>query len=351
MTTQEALMRHAIAMAETARMVARPNPWVGAVLVCADGQQFTGSTSAPGGAHAEVVAISAAHNAGASTVGATLYSTLEPCSHTGRTGPCTEAIVAAGISELVTGITDPDTNVSGRGLSALRGAGVNVTVGVCADEINEQLAPYLYHRTSGRAFVVLKLATTIDACTTIPTGPRWITGEQARIRVHQLRAESDAIVVGAETVRTDDPELTVRHVNGPSPRRIVLSRSGNIPTDAKVHPCELWSGGLHELAESLGNQGVIQLMVEGGSDVASQFHAAGLVNRYIFHVAPIICGNPDARPVFAGEAPNSLIEHGISPLTIARLVSTQALGNDLELIYEPLLSDSTQLSTQKAGTP
>ena len=327
MTNHEAHMRHAMHMADTARLHARPNPWVGAVVVCASGAVFEGATQAPGFAHAEIMAMNAARQSGESLAGATLYSTLEPCSHTGRTGPCAQAIIDAGVSHVVVAIADPDEQVAGRGFTMLRDAGIHVTEGVCADEVNAQLAPYLHHRRTGRPFVMLKMATTLDARSSIPNGPRWITGDEARVRVHQLRAESDAIVVGAGTVRSDNPELTVRHVDGPSPRRIVLSHR-EISSDAKVQPCEVWKNDLESLLDALGADGVIQLMVEGGPTVATAFHERGLINRYVFHIAPTISGSLHAPGVFAGE--NAL------PLTDCTLVSAAAYGADLEIILDPL---------------
>jgi diaminohydroxyphosphoribosylaminopyrimidine deaminase/5-amino-6-(5-phosphoribosylamino)uracil reductase len=327
MTNHEALMRRAMHMAQTARIHARPNPWVGAVLVCANGAVHEGATQVPGNAHAEIVALQFASTAGDSTVGATLYTTLEPCSHTGRTGPCTEAIIAAGITHVVSAIADPDTKVAGTGFAALRAAGVHVTEGICADEVTQQLAPYLHHRRTGRPFVMLKMATTLDARTSIPNGPRWLTGDVARTRVHQLRAESDAILVGAGTVRDDNPELTVRHVNGPSPRRIVLSHNP-IPEDAKVNPCTEWSSSIDELLDTLGAEGVIQLMVEGGPTTATAFHEQGLVNQYVFHVAPIVSGSTEAPGVFVGDKQQELSHYEV--------VSTTALGDDVEIVLEPL---------------
>ena len=200
MTNHEALMRRAMHMAETARIHARPNPWVGAVVVCVDGTVYEGATQPQGGPHAEIVALNSASEAGADVRGATLYSTLEPCSHTGRTGPCTEAIISAGITRVISAISDPDDHVAGSGFDALRAAGIEVITDVLTDDVSEQLAPYLHHRRTGRPFVMLKMATTLDARTSIPNGPRWITGEEARVRVHQLRAESDAIVVGSGTI-------------------------------------------------------------------------------------------------------------------------------------------------------
>ena len=326
-----AFMRRAIGIAESAHLRARPNPWVGAVVVCVDGSVFEGATSAPGGPHAEIVAMNAAREAGAMLTGATVYSTLEPCSHTGRTGPCADALVEAGVARVVVGIVDPDPKVSGNGIARLTAAGVEVETGVLAGEVHEQLAPYIHHRTTGRPFVMLKMATTLDAKTSVPRGERWITGETARTRVHRLRAESDAIVVGAGTVAADDPELTVRHVDGPSPRRVVMTRSGAVSPTAKVQPCTVWDGGIEPLLDELGRDGVIQLMVEGGPTLAGAFHEAGLINRYVFHVAPVIAGDDAAPGVFSitpDERDHTLLD--------THLVSATVLGDDLELILEPL---------------
>ena len=327
MTNHEALMRRAMHMAETARLHARPNPWVGAVLVCTNGAVHEGATQSPGNAHAEIVALQSAATAGHSTAGATLYTTLEPCSHTGRTGPCTEAIIAAGITHVVSAIADPDSKVAGTGFTALRVAGIEVTEDVCADEVTRQLAPYLHHRRTGRPFVMLKMATTLDARTSIPNGPRWLTGNAARTRVHQLRAESDAIVVGAGTVRIDNPELTVRHIEGPSPRRIVLSHNP-VSVDAKVNPCTVWSKSLDSLLDTLGGEGVLQLMVEGGPTVASAFHDQGLINQYVFHIAPIVSGSSEAPGVFVGDVQQELSHCAV--------VSTTVMGDDVEIVLEPL---------------
>jgi len=318
-------MREAVFVAASARLTCRPNPWVGAVIVAADGRRFSGFTQPVGQAHAEVQALRDAADAAR---GATIFVTLEPCNHFGRTPPCTEAIIAAGIKRVVVGVLDPDSRVAGSGIGRLRDAGVQVDVGACADEVNEQLAPYLHHRRTARPFVVLKLAMTIDGYIAAKSGSGgWITGEAARRRVHQIRAESDAILVGAGTVRADDPQLTVRDTNGPSPRRIVLGRA---PRDARVHPCTEWSGGLPDLLDSLGRDGVMQLMVEGGAKTAASFHEAGLINRYVFHIAPAVMGGGDAVPAFAGDTAATL-----AAVWRGRLVSTRALGDDVEVIIEP----------------
>jgi diaminohydroxyphosphoribosylaminopyrimidine deaminase/5-amino-6-(5-phosphoribosylamino)uracil reductase len=327
-TNDERMMRLAVDTACTARLRSRPNPWVGAVVVAQNGEVFTGATLEPGNAHAEIVALNAAaHHAQDST----LFSTLEPCNHTGRTGPCTQAIIDAGVSRVVVGTLDPDSKVSGSGVQQLRDAGLTVDVGVLEQEVKQQLAAYLHHRATGRPFVVLKMASTIDGRIAAADGSsKWITGETARKRVHQLRAESDAIVVGAGTVRADDPSLTVRDAEGPSPRRIVL---GAIDASAKVHPCTQWTGSLPDLLDTLGKEGVVQLLVEGGARVAASFHRERLINQYIMHIAPVIAGGDDAAGVFAGPTASTMAD-----MWRGRIVSTTNLDGDIEIILEPNLN-------------
>jgi diaminohydroxyphosphoribosylaminopyrimidine deaminase / 5-amino-6-(5-phosphoribosylamino)uracil reductase len=315
-------MRAAIAAAATVRTSTAPNPWVGAVVVAADGTIVaTGATQPPGGLHAERVALGAA---GETASGATLVTTLEPCSHHGRTPPCVEAIVAAGIRRVVVGIEDPDPLVAGSGIAALRGSGLDVAVGVEADAVADQLAPYLTHRRTGRPYVVLKLAATLDGRTAAPDGTsQWITGAAARADAHRLRAESGAVLVGAGTVRADDPALTVRHVDGPDPLRVVLGRA---PEGAKVHPCLERSGDLGAVLDELGGRGVLQLLVEGGATVAHEFHAAGLVDRYVVYLAPALFGGEDAAGLFRGPAAPT-----IADLPRGRFASVCALGDDIRL--------------------
>ena len=318
-------MREAVLVAASAQHICRPNPWVGAVLVAADGRRFSGFTQPVGQAHAEVQALRAA---GEAARGATMYVTLEPCNHFGRTPPCTEAIITAGVARVVIGVQDPDQRVAGTGIARLRDAGIAVQVGIEAEAVNEQLAAYLHHRRTGRPLVMLKLAMTIDGYIAAKSGASsWITGELARRRVHELRAASDAIVVGAGTVRADDPQLTVRDAPGASPRRIVLGRA---PVDARVHPCTEWTGSLTELLVTLGGEHVLQLMVEGGAKVAASIHQAGLIDRYVFHIAPAIMGGGDAVPAFAGDTAATLAD-----VWRGRTISTQQLGDDVEVVIEP----------------
>ncbi|HSL72883.1 MAG TPA: bifunctional diaminohydroxyphosphoribosylaminopyrimidine deaminase/5-amino-6-(5-phosphoribosylamino)uracil reductase RibD [Ilumatobacteraceae bacterium] len=318
-------MRAALAAAATVRTTTSPNPWVGAVVVTADGIVGVGATEPPGGRHAEIVALA---EAGAAARGATVVCTLEPCSHHGRTPPCTDALIAAGVRRVVVGVVDPDDRVAGAGIAALRAAGIAVDVGVLADEITRQLAAYLHHRRTSRPYVVCKLAMSLDGGTAAPDGSsQWITGDEARRDAHRLRAESDAIAVGAGTVRADDPALTVRHVEGADPLRVVL---GSAPADARVHPCLQWHGDLDELLDDLGRRGVVQLMVEGGARVIGSFHRAGLVDRYVLYVAPALFGGRDAAPAIGGETATT-----ITDIWRGRFESVERVGADLRIEIVP----------------
>ncbi len=321
-------MARAIELAAEARPQTSPNPWVGAVVVPArPSVTFEGRTAPAGGDHAEVQALARAEAAGLAA-GATLYSTLEPCAHHGRTPPCVDAVIRAGIARVVVGMVDPDPKVQGRGIEALRKAGIEVTTGVCEEAVAEQLAPYVKHRLTGRPWVVLKLALTLDGRTAAPDGSsRWITGPAARADVHRLRACSDAVVVGAGTVRADDPELTVRLAGGDAPARqplrVVLGRA---PQAARVRPALELDGDLGAVLDQLGRRGALQVLVEGGARVAHQFHSAGLVDRYVFYLAPALAGGDDARGAFAGPAAPSVRE-----FWRGRLVSVERLGDDLRV--------------------
>ncbi|MGQ0430895.1 MAG: bifunctional diaminohydroxyphosphoribosylaminopyrimidine deaminase/5-amino-6-(5-phosphoribosylamino)uracil reductase RibD [Microthrixaceae bacterium] len=327
-TTQ---MDRALELGASVRAVTPPNPWVGCVLVTADGTRVEGATEAVGGRHAEVVALDQARAAGADTTGATVWVTLEPCAHHGRTPPCANALVDAGVARVVVALEDPDPLVAGRGIALLRAAGIEVTVGVGADAAADSLAAYLHHRRTGRPYVLLKLASTLDGGTAAPDGTsQWITGAEARADAHRLRAESDAVIVGAGTVRADDPSLTVRDAPAPrgDPLRVVL---GSAPADAKVHPCMEWSGDLPALLDELGAKDLLQLMVEGGARTAHSFHSAGLVDRYVVYVAPALFGGDDASPLFAGRGAPS-----IADLWRGELRAVTRLGDDLRIDLAPI---------------
>lgn len=321
----EAMMTRALRLAEAARTWAHPNPWVGAVLRGAGGTIFEGATSAPGGLHAEAMALRAA---GPAARGATVWCTLEPCAHQGRTPPCAEALIAAGVGRVVVALEDPDQRVEGRGIQRLRDAGIPVTLGVGRDEVEAQLAPYLKHRRQGRPWVVCKLAATLDGRTAAPDGSsQWITGPEARADAHRLRAESDAVVVGAGTVRADDPSLTVRLAEGPDPIRVVLGRT---PAGAKVLPAVELEGDLGEVLDGLGERGCVQVLVEGGATVAGAFHRAGLVDRYVVYLAPTLLGGDDGRPLFAGPGAATLAD-----AWNGRIISSTLVGGDLRIELAP----------------
>jgi diaminohydroxyphosphoribosylaminopyrimidine deaminase / 5-amino-6-(5-phosphoribosylamino)uracil reductase len=309
-------------LARTVRASATPNPWVGCVI---EAGGFEGATQPPGGAHAEVMAL---EQAGEKARGATLVVTLEPCAHHGRTPPCADAIVEAGVAKVVVAMEDPDPRVRGRGIARLREAGVDVEVGLCADEVRAQLAPYVKHRSTGRPWVVLKLAASIDGRTAAPDGSsKWITGEEARADAHRLRAESDAVIVGAGTVRTDDPALTVRDAEGRDPLRVVL---GRVPEGAKVHPAVELEGDLDEVLDELGRRDIVQALVEGGPTVAGRFHRAGLVDHYVVYLAPALFGGDDGRPLLAGPGAPT-----IDDVWRGRITNVERLGDDLKVELSP----------------
>ncbi len=326
-------MGQALAAATASRRRVAPRPWVGAVVVPAgepDHPGFSGATDGRTGPHAEIVALGAAGDAAR---GGTLYVTLEPCSHHGVTPPCADAVIAAGVTRVVVALTDPDPQVAGQGIERLRAAGIEVVVGVGETEATEQLAPYLHHRRTGRPYVVLKLASSLDGRTAAPDGSsQWITGEQARLDAHRLRADSDAVLVGAGTVRADDPALTVRLPDGErgpddtEPLRVVL---GHAPDGAAVHPCLELDGDLGAVLDDLGARGVLQLMIEGGATVAHAFHAAGLVDRYVVYLAPALFGGDDGRGLFSGAGAAT-----IDDVWRGRIVSLRHLGDDLRLDLE-----------------
>ena len=321
-------MTRALALASAVRASAPPNPWVGCVIETLTGTVFEGATQLVGGPHAEAVALSAAH--GQDLVGATAWTTLEPCSHHGRTPPCVEALIAAGVGRVVVGLEDPDTRVQGQGIARLKAAGIEVVVGVLADEGGTLLAPYLHHRRTGRPYVVLKTASSLDGRTAAPDGSsQWITGPAARADAHSLRAESDSILVGAGTVRIDDPSLTVRDAPAPrgDPLRVVL---GEAPATARVHPCLERAGDLGVVLDELGALGHLQLLVEGGPTVAHAFHTAGLVNRYVVYLAPCFLGGDDAPGVFNGPGAPRL-----DAITRGRIQSVSRLGEDLRIDLVP----------------
>jgi diaminohydroxyphosphoribosylaminopyrimidine deaminase/5-amino-6-(5-phosphoribosylamino)uracil reductase len=334
-------MAHAVAVAWSARRRVAPRPWVGAVVVPAGVEfggegVFVGATDGRSGPHAEVVALRAA---GAAAAGATLYCTLEPCSHHGATPPCAEAILTAGVARVVVALEDPDPRVAGSGVSLLRDSGVEVVVGCGAADAAAQLAPYLHHRRTGRPWVVLKWASTLDGRVAAADGTsQWITSPAARIDAHGLRADSDAVVVGAGTVRADDPALTVRLPgwervgdDGPGdrrqPLRVVL---GSAPADARVQPALEHRGSIADLLDDLGARGVLQVLVEGGPTVAHAVHSAGLVNRYVLYLAAALAGGDDGAAALGGPGAS-----GVADLWRGELLGVRRVGPDLRVDLAP----------------
>jgi diaminohydroxyphosphoribosylaminopyrimidine deaminase/5-amino-6-(5-phosphoribosylamino)uracil reductase len=339
MERHEAKMRRALELAERGWGHVSPNPMVGALVVSPDGDVvgegwYQGPRGRP---HAELRALAAA---GERARGATLYCTLEPCDHRGATPPCTDAIIAAGIAETVIGAIDPNPIVDGRGVARLRAAGIAVTMGPFRDQAHRLNAAFERHVTTGRPFVVLKSAASLDGKTAASDGTsRWITSEEARADAQRLRAWADAIVVGSRTAAHDDPALTVRDprfADAWAPLRVVVDSSGRLeatgklfdgsaPTlvattgaapgarrlawersGAEVVVLDADEGGrvsLGGLLGYLGKRDVQGVLLEGGATIAGSFLRANLVDRVVLYLAPKFLGGPDhgllAGPGFA----------------------------------------------------
>jgi diaminohydroxyphosphoribosylaminopyrimidine deaminase/5-amino-6-(5-phosphoribosylamino)uracil reductase len=357
----EALMQRAIELGRGVRRFTAPNPWVGALVVRDGAIVGEGATSPPGGPHAEVHALRAA---GARAEGATVYVSLEPCSHHGRTPPCVDALVEARVARVVVALHDADARVEGRGVDALRAAGITVDVGVGADHARQLLAPYLHHRRTGRAYALLKTAVSLDGRVAAADGTsRWITGPEARADTHRLRAESQAVVVGAGTALADNPTLTARDLEPPvgrQPLRVVLDGRGQVPPEgalfevglaptlmvtteradhavvdgwraagAKVELVGPGPGGsgvdLRETLQVLGGFGVVQAMVEGGPQLHAAFVRSGLADALVVYVGATLLGERGlASLAFPG--PDTIGE-----AARLRLVGVERLGSDARL--------------------
>jgi diaminohydroxyphosphoribosylaminopyrimidine deaminase / 5-amino-6-(5-phosphoribosylamino)uracil reductase len=306
-------MKRALELAERGRSTTHPNPVVGAVLV-RDGEVVgEGWHERKGGPHGEIVALDAA---GERARGATLYVTMEPCAHHGTTPPCTDALIAAGVTKVVAGSRDPNPEAAG-GFDVLRAAGIEVedADSFAARAQNEAWRTWVTRR---RPFVLLKLALTLDGRVAVP-GSRWISGEESRRRVHELRAQVDAVAVGMGTVRADAPQLTARDVDAArQPRRLAF---GHGPTEL-----ELRSGTLDDELRALADEGVQSLLLEGGPTLAGSFLRAGLVDKVLLFVAPRIAGE---GLLFAPELGE--------PIALTR-PSVELIGDDLfwtAYVHEP----------------
>ena len=351
-------MARAVELARAIRGHVSPNPPVGAVVYCDGHLAGEGRTQPPGGPHAEVMALRAA---GANAQGAMLYVTLEPCSHHGRTPPCTDAIIAAGVSRVICSIRDPDPKVDGAGIERLRDAGIAVEVGSHEGEVRHLLGGYIKHRKTGQPLVTAKFAASLDGKIGTRTGDsRWVSGEDTLAWAHDERTHLDAIAVGINTVLVDDPQLTARPAGGDDsthqPLRVVVDSTGRTPRTARVLqgrgqtliattersprpwreemarlgadvellPTTSGHVDLQALLRVLGDRGCLELLVEGGGILLGALFDAGLVDRVQAVVAPMIIGGAGAPLAVAGR--------GVERMADARRlreVTVRRLGVDL----------------------
>jgi diaminohydroxyphosphoribosylaminopyrimidine deaminase/5-amino-6-(5-phosphoribosylamino)uracil reductase len=320
------MMRRALDLARRGAGSVSPNPMVGAVIVDADRRTLgEGWHERFGGPHAEVNAFRAA--AGSDLTGATMYATLEPCSHFGKTPPCVDAVIEARLGRVVVAMRDPNPMVSGRSIRKMREAGIEVVVGTLEKEARRLGEAYIHFITTGTPFVLIKMAQTLDGYTALPSGEsRWITGEPARRRVHEIRAVYDAVMVGTRTAQIDDPSLTLRYgVEGRNPHRVVLDRNLTLPGSLRLfsdeqpeltivftadamadsaRAAELRDAGarvfgvsptprglkLPEMLRILGENNIASVMVEGGAGLAGALIAERLAQKLILFLAPKLFG-------------------------------------------------------------
>lgn len=340
-------MKRALTLARRGVGKTAPNPAVGCVIV-RDGQVIgEGWHKKAGGPHAEIHALAMAKEAAR---GADLYVTLEPCCHQGKTPPCTDALIAAGVRRVVVGMVDPFLEVAGKGLYALRQAGIRVDVGLLEAECRELNKGFIKAVTSGLPYVIYKTAMTLDGNIATVTGhSRWVSGEESRLLVHRLRARCDAVMVGVDTIIADNPQLTVRHIKGRDPLRIIVDTRLRTPesvnvlhgsqasrtiiatceADPEVHQryqsqgalvlvCREYDGrvDMQDLLHKLATRGIQTVLLEGGSRLAGGMLQQGLIDECIFFYAPKIVGN--------GFAP--FVIQGIATMHEAIKMSVQRIG-------------------------
>ena len=338
----EKYMKIALNLAKRGKGMTSPNPMVGAVVVKGGKIIGKGYHEGPGNPHAEVIAL---NMAGEDACGATLYTTLEPCCHTDkRTPPCTKEIIKRKIKKVVIAMADPNPAVDGRGISELKRAGIEVVTGIMEEKAKKQNEAYTKHVTTGRPFVILKIASSLDGRIALPSGEsKWITGERARLFVQKLREGVDAILTGVGTVLADDPMLNVRirTRRKRQPLRVIVDSHLSIPLTANVirtaneqstlvvtthkastdrikeiknHGANILyieptgSGWINMdiLLDHLGKEGIMSLLVEGGSRVITSFLQEGLTDKIIVIYGPIIIGGDDSIPMVKGTSPPSL---------------------------------------------
>lgn len=355
MTDDDRFMTRALELASGPPFTS-PNPRVGCVVV-RDGVVLSeGVHEGSGTPHAELRALG-----GIDAAEATIYVNLEPCVHQGKTPPCAPAVIGSGVRKVVVAIEDPDRRVAGKGIAMLREAGLEVVVGPCADAARELNRAYLHHRTTGRPLVTLKLAMSLDGKVAAADGSsRWITGDRARAAVHARRREADAVVIGAGTVLTDDPSLTVRDVQAQrQPARVILDAGGRVQPTSRVfgegevvvmttvaapHPLKTgWKeagaevvevpgsseGGvdLPSVLENLGARGWIEVYCEGGATLATSLLAEDLVDRLELHRGPVLIGGD-------GIGLGPLGNHTIEEASRWRTVEVSRMGDDVVTVLE-----------------
>jgi diaminohydroxyphosphoribosylaminopyrimidine deaminase/5-amino-6-(5-phosphoribosylamino)uracil reductase len=368
-SVDETWMRLALKEAAKGRGRTSPNPLVGAVVVKNGRLVAKGWHRAAGRPHAEVIALAAA---GSGAKGATLYVTLEPCHHQGRTPPCTRAVLEAGISRVVMGMADPNPRVKGGGARFLKGKGLTVIGGVLEDDCREINRFWLKWVTTGRPYAVLKLAASLDGKTATARGQsKWITSEASRRKVHRLRAEVDAVMVGRGTMLADDPGLDVRPAKrfGPRPRPVVADSFLKTPSAARIFSrhrpgwpiiagresapaarrraleragaevLSLPAGpdgrvDLPSLWDELGRREITSVLIEGGSELAAAVCSAGLVDEMVLFMAPMLIGGQKAPGMLGGPGIARLAEH--LPLSVK---SVRRVGGDLMIVARPVAGE------------
>jgi diaminohydroxyphosphoribosylaminopyrimidine deaminase/5-amino-6-(5-phosphoribosylamino)uracil reductase len=349
------MMRRALALAARGRGTTRPNPMVGCVITLGERVLAEGWHHRPGGDHAEIAAL---RQLDGKAEGATFYVTLEPCDHTGRTGPCTKALIAAGARRVVYATRDPNPKVDGRGRARLRRAGIAVEEGLLGEEARALNRGYAKWITTGRPWVTLKAAVSLDGRIATRAGDsKWITGGPARRLAHQLRAAHDAILVGAGTVRADDPQLTVRGVRGRDPQRVILDgRLRTAPRARAVPGAWVLTGAAGGAAlrdrgatvirlgtrahlapaailRELGRREISSVLIEGGGVVHGAFLRAGLVDEVAVFVAPVLIGG-DGVSLWAGAGARRMTQ--ALRLTDVRV---DRLGDDVLVRGRPALRE------------
>jgi diaminohydroxyphosphoribosylaminopyrimidine deaminase / 5-amino-6-(5-phosphoribosylamino)uracil reductase len=327
-----------------------PNPRVGAVVVDQSGEIVgEGSHAGPGAPHAEVVAL---QQAGGRARGATLFVSLEPCSHYGLTPPCVSAISSAGVTRVVAGAIDPDTRVSGSGLAWLEDAGIETTLGVDGVDVEAIDPGYFHHRRTGLPRVILKWAMTLDGSIAAADGSsRWVSSEEARLDAHRLRRDADAVVIGAGTLRADDPQLTARgdSDNDRQPIPVIIAGKTPLSFESRIwdrepivisaREIEIVSGVLivvdgeddlpdpRAAAMALGEAGLLDLLLEGGARLAGAWWRSGLISRGVVYVAGRVGGGAGLSPL-GGEFASMASSVEVSIVDVTRL------GPDLRLEFE-----------------